>query len=254
MKIYKAVIVDDEINNILLLKHFLSKYCPNIEVVAQAVSISEAVLVINAHSPEILFLDILLNGEEVFEALDQIIIDNAQVIFVTSHDEYALKAIKYNAIDYVLKPIILEDLILAINKAVKKLDRNFYFDFKNYAKTDKRQESLSGIKEYLAVASQDKIELFKVSDIVFLASDSKYATFYLIDGTHHISNKNLIYYEGILDPASFFRIHKSYIINIRYTSRIIKKGGSYCQLVNGKLLPISKRKKEEFNRFLKIRD
>ncbi|TDO96140.1 LytR/AlgR family response regulator transcription factor [Flavobacterium sp. 245] len=254
MNIYKAVIVDDEMNNILLLKHFISKYFPKIEIVAQAMSISEAVVVINDHNPDILFLDSRLRENEVFEVLDQIEINKAQLIFVSSHEQYAIKAIKYNAIDYILKPIILEDLVVAINKAVQKLVWNSYFDFKHEYKVDKTQVDVSRNKDYLAVVSIDKIELFKVSDVIFVESDSKYATFYLIDGTQHVSNKNLIHYEGVLDSASFFRIHKSYIINIKYTSRIIKKDGSYCQLVNGKLLPIAKRKKEEFNRFLKIRE
>lgn len=253
MNIYNAVIVDEEMNNISLLKHLISKYFSDIEVVGHAMSITEAVLIINDQNPDILFLDSQLHGKEVFEVLDQITIKNAQLIFVTSHEQYALKAIKYNPIDYILKPVILEDLILAINKAVKKLVRNSYYDFKDGCKIDKIPDEVPQNKEYLAVPSQDKIELFKVSDIIFVQSDSKYATFYLFDGTQHVSNKNLIYYEGILDSKSFFRIHKSYIINIKYTSRVIKKDGSYCQLVNGKLLPIAKRKKEEFNRFLKIK-
>ncbi|TDO94908.1 LytR/AlgR family response regulator transcription factor [Flavobacterium sp. 245] len=254
MNSYKAVIVDDEINNILILKHFIERYCLNVEVVGEASTTSGTISVINEIMPDILFLDIRLNGEEVFEVLDQIKIEKAQVIFVTSHDEYALKAIKYNAIDYILKPIVIEELIISINKAVKKIEQQNYFDFTTGSSINKIQKEISKNKEYIAVASMDKIELIKTNDIMYVSSDSKYATFHLINGKEYVSNKNLIFYENILDSAVFFRIHKSFIISIKYTSRIIKKDGSYCELVNGAFLPIAKRKQDQFNRFLKIKE
>jgi len=254
MNTYKAVVVDDEVNNILLLKHFIEKYCINIEVIGEALTTIEAIKLINEADPDILFLDIRLNGKEVFEVLDQIKISKGQVIFVTSHDEYALKAIKYNAIDYILKPIIVEDLIISINKAIKKIQQQKYFDFSKGPRANIVQKEISDNKNYIAVASLDKIELLKVSDIMYVSSDSKYATFHLINGKLHVSNRNLIFYENILDASLFFRIHKSFIINISYTSRIIKKDGSYCELINGVLLPIAKRKQDLFNRFLKIKE
>lgn len=254
MNTYKAVIVDDEINNILLLKHFIERYCLHLEVVGEALTTTEAITIINELEPEILFLDIRLNGTEVFEMLDQIKIIKGQVIFVTSHDEYALKAIKYNAIDYILKPIIIEELIISINKAIIKIEQQNYFDFNNGAKINKIQKDISESRDYIAVASLDKIDLIKVSEIIYISADSKYAVFHMVNGKKYVSNKNLIYYENILEASVFFRIHKSYIINIKYTSRIIKKDGSYCELISGIMLPIAKRKQEQFNRFLKIKD
>lgn len=254
MNKYKAVIVDDEINNILLLKHFISQYCLNIKVVGEALTTSEAISIINEIEPDILFLDIRLNGKDVFEVLDQIKISKSQVIFVTSHDEYALKAIKYNAIDYILKPIVIEDLIISINKAIIKIEQQQYFDFSKGSEINKIQKEVSNNRLYVAISSMDKIELLKMSDIMYVGADSKYATFHLINGKQHISNKNLIFYENILDQSVFFRIHKSFIINITYTLRIIKKDGSYCELINGVMLPISKRKQELFNLFLKIKE
>ncbi|BDU26938.1 LytTR family DNA-binding domain-containing protein [Flavobacterium sp. GSB-24] len=253
MNKYKAILVDDELNNILLLKHLINKYCINIDVIAEALTINNAIKVINEMKPDILFLDIRLNGREVFEMLDEITLSRAQVIFVTSHDEYALKAIKYNAIDYILKPVIIEELILSINKALTKIERENYFDFSSM-RNGKIEKDLANNRDYIAVASMDKIELIKTSDILYLGSDSKYATFYMVNGKEYVSNKNLIFYENLLDETVFFRIHKSYIINIKYTVRIIKRDGSYCELVNGLFLPISKRKQELFNRFLKIKN
>ena len=254
MKSYNVVIVDDEVNNILLLKHFITQYCPDVTVVGEALTSIDAISVINDYSPDILLLDIRLNGKEVFEVLDQIKINKAQIIFVTSHDEYALRAIKYNAIDYILKPIIIDELVLSISKAITKLQQQNYFDFSKGTQINSIKKENSNNKDYIAIASMDKIELIKISDIIYISSHSKYATFHIINGKEYVSNKNLIYYENILDNACFFRIHKSYIISIKHTLRIIKKDGAYCELVNGIFLPISKRKQDLFNRFIKIKD
>ncbi|OOG79243.1 LytTR family DNA-binding domain-containing protein, partial [Flavobacterium sp. A45] len=168
MNTYKVVVVDDELNNILLLKHFIATYCLNVIVVGEALTSKDAIEVINECEPDILLLDIRLNGKEVFEALDQIKINKAQIIFVTSHDEYALRAIKYNAIDYILKPVIIEELILSINKAISKLNQQNYFDFSRGSQINKIERDISNNKDYIAVASMDKIELIKTSDIVYL--------------------------------------------------------------------------------------
>lgn len=252
---YKAIIIDDDINNISNLRCFIYNYGLDIEVIGEVCTINEALSLIEKYSPDILFMDVQINGKEVFELLDQIKMDYLQLIFITYHAEYALKAIKYNPIDYILKPLTADDFIVATSKAIDKLEQNKFFSYgNNIPEINNSVSQIVGTRDYIAVASYDKIEIIKVSDIVYMVSDSKYATFHLINGKKHISNKNLIYYELILDRTSFFRIHKSYIINISYTTRIIKKDGSYCELLNGILLPIAKRKKDELNRFLKIKE
>ncbi|OXB03348.1 hypothetical protein B0A81_18630 [Flavobacterium plurextorum] len=126
---YKAIIVDDEINSILLLKHFIRRHCVNIEIIGEALTADSAVSLINKLEPDILLLDIWLHGKDIFEVLDHIKIYKAQAVFVTSHDEYALKAMKYIDIDYILKPVIIEDLIISVNRAVRKIEQKQYFDF-----------------------------------------------------------------------------------------------------------------------------
>ncbi|RYY44610.1 MAG: response regulator transcription factor [Chitinophagaceae bacterium] len=254
MKIFKAIIVDDEVNNVLILKHFISKFCLNLEIIGEALSVEDAISEINGKNPDIAFLDVRLKDEEVFSVLDQIDSSNMQIIFVTAYDEYALKAFKYNAIDYILKPISIEELILAVNKAIKKIQQQNYFDFKNFTTTYKAPIENNERKDYVAIASQDKIDVLKTEEIMYIEAESKYTTFYLKDNKILTSNKNLAYYENALDEAHFFRVHNSYIVGLKYVSRIIKKDGSYCELLNGFLVPIAKRKQEEFNRFLKIRD
>lgn len=250
MDTYKIVIVDDEVNNIFILKHFVSKYCTNVEVVGHALSVADAIIEINGKQPNIVFLDARLNGKEAFEILDKVNNPNMQVIFVTAYDEYALKAFKYNATDYILKPIAIEEVLLAINKAIQNLNKQKYFDLNFYKKTHDVHDN----KDYIAIASMDKIDLIKTEEIMYLEAESKYAVFNLKGGKKLVSNKNLIYYERCISNWDFFRVHNSYIINIKFVTRIIKKEGCYCELANGFLIPVARRKQEEFNRFLKVKD
>ena len=112
-----AIIIDDEVKNIRLLKHYINEFFMDINIINEATSFTEGIKVLQANSPDILFLDIQLKNRTGFELLDSILPKKIKVIFVTSHEGYALKAFKYNAIDYILKPIVIEDLILAVNKA-----------------------------------------------------------------------------------------------------------------------------------------
>ncbi|KQS53240.1 MULTISPECIES: LytTR family DNA-binding domain-containing protein [Flavobacterium] len=254
MQAHKALIIDDEVNNIALLKHFVTKYCPSIEVVGEALTISEGISEIREKEPDILFLDIKLNEGNSFEILDQLDDLKAQVIFVTSYDEYALKAFKYNAVDYILKPIIIEDVILAVNKAIKNIEQQDFFDFGKLTSFSGEPVSFSENKEYIAIPSLDKVDMVKSSQITYIEADNKYTVFHTIEGKKYTSSKNLLSFEETLDKTRFFRIHHSFILNIEHLVTIIKKDGSYCEMSDGTLLPIARRKLEDFHRFLKIKN
>ena len=131
MKTYSAVIIDDEINNLVLLKHFINKFCLNIEIVGEADSVSSGIDIINLRKPKILFLDIKLSDSDVYEILDEIDFTEYEIVFVTAYDEFALKAFKYNAVDYVLKPVLIEDLVLATNKCIRRIEEKKIFE-KNF--------------------------------------------------------------------------------------------------------------------------
>jgi len=251
MKTYNALIVDDEENNLLLLRHFITKFCQNIKIIAEANSIETAIENINKTKPQILFLDIQLSEDTVFTVFDHIDLSEVEIIFVTAYDEYALKAFKYNAVDYILKPLTIEDLILAVNKAVKRIEERIYFEKKidNFEKNYKEQQS-----KYLSISSLDKVDIIKKSDILFCKSDGRYTTFYLNDKSEVVACKNLGEFENLLIEDSFFRIHHSYIVNLDFIININKKGGYYCDMTNGARLPVAKRRQESLNRFLKIKE
>lgn len=254
MNIYRALIVDDEVNNSAILQHFVTTYCRNVEVIGQATTVAQAVSEINSKQPDIIFLDIRLNEGDAFDILDKIENIKAQVIFVTSYDEYAIKAFKYNAVDYILKPILIEDVVLSVNKAIKNIEQKQYFDFQKNISSD-FQSSVIENKDYLAIPSMDAVDLVRNSDIVYIEADNKYTILHTTtEGKKYISSKNLQYFESVADPLLFFRIHHSYIVNIQHLLRIVKRDGSYCEMAGGVLLPVSKRKQDDFNVFLKIKN
>lgn len=254
MNIYRALIVDDEVNNSAILQHFVTTYCRNVEVIGQATTVAQAVTEINSKQPDIIFLDIRLNEGDAFDILDKIENIKAQVIFVTSYDEYAIKAFKYNAVDYILKPILIEDVVLSVNKAIKNIEQKQYFDFQKNMSSD-FQSLVPENKDYLAIPSMDAVDLVRNSHIIYIEADNKYTILHTTtEGKKYISSKNLQYFESVADPLSFFRIHHSYIVNIQHLLRIVKRDGSYCEMAGGVLLPISKRKQDDFNVFLKIKN
>lgn len=246
-----AIIIDDEVKNIRLLKHYINQFCVDINIIDEATSFTEGIKILQTKNPDILFLDIQLKNRTGFELLDFILPKKIKVIFVTSHEGYALKAFKYNAIDYILKPIIIEDLILAINKVRQDIKQRI-FTSENQIHTLKQAISNTKKQDFIAIPSNDRIELIKFKDIIFLESQGRYTIFHCLNNLQIVSSRNIGDYDTILNKKQFFRTHKSYIININHTLKIIKNDGFYCQMNNNKNIPIARRRQEELNKILGI--
>lgn len=250
---YKATIVDDDSMDLLVLQKLISTYCINIEIINQVQSIDDAIIEIEKNRPDIVFLDIMYKNLIIFDFLDKFDLQGIQVIFVTSEKKFALNAFETGAVDFILKPLNIENVILAINKAVKQIKIKNCCAINNCViKTINRNPTSN--TDYLAVSSLDKIDFLKMSDIVFCMADGKYTTFFLSDGKKYLSCKNIGEYEKLLDNSYFYRVHHSYLINIKFLTRVIKKDGSYCELFNGVTIPLAKRRQDGFNRFIKIKD
>lgn len=250
MKKYDAVIIDDEVGNLVLLNHFITKFCIDINIVGQADSVEMGINLINLKKPTILYLDIRLESRYAFDILDSIDFSDMEVVFVTAFEEFALKAFKYNAVDYILKPLSIEDLILATNRALKRIMEKDIF-YKQLELGERKNNSKTS--KYVSISSIDKVNLIIKQDIIFCKSDGRYTTFYLNNKEEYVACKNLGEYEQILVEECFFRIHHSYIVNLDYLVKINKKAGNYCEMTNGALLPIAKRRQENLNKFLNIK-
>lgn len=251
MTTYKATIIDDNPMDMLLLEKLISNYCINIEIIGQAQSIEEGIKEIENNRPDIVFLDVMFQDSIIFDFLDKFNLHNVQVIFMTSERKYALNAFGTDAVDFILKPLIVENVILAINKAIKKIKIEGCCAINECSGKSFKDHNCGS--DFIAVSSLDKVDFLKMEDVMFCMSEGKYTTFFLFNGKKIVSSKNLGEYEKLLNSSYFYRIHHSYIINIRHLLSIIKKDGSYCELSNNISLPIAKRRQEDFNKFIKLK-
>jgi two-component system LytT family response regulator len=246
MKTLTALIIDDESENNMLLELYLKKYFKNIIEIFKSTNLDEGIDMFLDHQPDILFLDInLSNGITTFEFLDNYDIGNSQIIFITSYEEYALKAINNeNVSAYLIKPIKIDNLIKAVSKTILKI--NSY-----YEKAINEDEGKNS--NFIAVASINKIDLIPVEEIMFCTADGKYTVFETKNNLNYTSSKNLGQYQALLSSNTFFRIHHKHLVNINFIKSINKSDGYFCELINGKNLPISKRNQEKFSRFIRLK-
>ena len=242
----KAVIVDDEHMSRQTLRKLLDLYCSQVEVLGEAGSAEEAFSLIQEKSPEVVFLDVEMpfgSGFDLLTRFSDIDID-FEIIFVTAFDQYALKAIKCCALDYLLKPINAEELIAS----VKKLEQ------KNRTITDKIKvetflrnlQQVDANKNQIVVPTSDGFEFVEINEIVRFEADGRYTRIFLTTGKKSLICKNLKEFEIILEGHNFFRTHHSHLVNMKYVKSYSKSEGGFLTMRDGDLVPISRRKKEYF--------
>ena len=237
-----AIIIDDEEHCITTLKWNLEQYCSDVQVLAVARNGEEGFNLIKKYNPDLVLLDIempIMSGLEMLSKFETI---NFKVIFTTAHNEYAVKAIKLNASDYLLKPIDKDDLKMAIAKLSVS---------NNELNTKKIQNlrynlSVSTHQQRITVGSMDEIQFFDLADITYFEANGNYTIFHFKNNEKCLSSRTLKDYEEILPPESFLRCHHSYIVNIKYIKKYYKGDGGEIELINGQKLEVSRRKKQDF--------
>jgi len=245
MSEYSAIIIDDRKDAIELLKLCIKKYCHNIKDIFCATNTRDGLQKIQEHEPNILFLDIIIGEDTAFNLLDNLGQVDSEVVFISSCNEYALKAFDYNISNYLLKPIDIKKLVQAVNKVCERLKAKI--QIKQLA----QNHSALIEKNIIAISSSMKIEIIKVDNIIFCEAERSYTMIYLTDGTTKVSSKNLLEYENqLVSKGLFFRIHHKYLVNLNMVENINKTDGNYCEMINKKSLPISKRKREKLFKFL----
>lgn len=248
-----AIIVDDEEFARSSLYFLLQQNCADVNIIGIAKSVSEARALLNLHNVDLIFLDIAMPGENGFELIPHVQNTNASVIFTTAYDQYALKAIKANALDYLLKPIDIDELKEAVNKAIKyislnKVDNNRNESLKNLA------NDLTGDKNIkkITLPSAQGYKLVDIDDIVHIEADSNYSVFNLVNLDKIIVSKVLKDYEEILPENKFVRVHKSSIVNLQYVKQYNSKNGLQVLLSNGETINVSRRRASDFYEKIKV--
>lgn len=245
-----AVIIDDEYKGRLALKQKILDYCKDIMIIGEAADGKEGLELINEKKPDIVFLDIempLVNGFEMLQNLKE---RNFHLIFTTAYNHYAIKAIKYSAFDYLLKPIDIEELKTTSQKLITTAKSNI--DLQIELLQGNFQDKNRPLKK-LAIPTIDGICFYDLKDLIYLEADSNYTNLYFVENKKIVASKTLKEFQDLLPDDHFYRPHNSYIINLSYVSKYIKGDGGQIQLLNGSLVDVSRKHKDEFLKLINKR-
>ncbi len=237
----KAIIIDDEKHCIITLEHLL-KQNKNVMVVATTQDSTKALELIEEHQPDLVFLDIEMPKMNGFDVIAQFNPVPFKVVFTTAYDQYALKALRLNALDYLLKPIDEDEIAIALDK------------FKNQeaAITTEQVQNLhlftnGKLQDTIALSTQEGLLFVKIDDIMYLEASSNYTMIVMHDKSKHLASKTLATFEEVLqDNTLFFRSHKSNIVNLKFIKQYIRGEGGELIMLDGKNIPLSRTKKQEF--------
>ena len=240
----RAVVIDDiekiRKENIAIIK----ATCPSISIIGQADSVDSGIKLIKQLTPDLVFLDVEMADGTGFDLLQKLSPISFKVIFITGYEDFAIRAFRFSAIDYLLKPLDSKELIDAVKKAEDSMSKEvFEMKLNNLFTNLERPKNL----QKLVLKTADKIYSVNIQDIINCESDKNYTTFYFINAPKLVVSTNLKEYETLLSPHNFFRTHKSHLINMAYFDHFIKsEGGNTIVMKNKSNIPLSVRKKEEF--------
>ncbi|WP_291115211.1 LytR/AlgR family response regulator transcription factor [Flavobacterium sp. UBA6135] len=248
-----AILIDDDANLRAGMRKLLLRYAPEIQIIGEADSVLSGVEAMSQLQPQVLFLDIQLTDGTGFDLLEQLASKNgkitSQVVFITAHEQYAIKAFRFSALDFLLKPVDPDELQKVIEKIKHVLSQS-----DNYAHIDLLLENIrkkvDNFKR-IALSTSDGIHLFEISDIIRCESEDNYTKFYIKNNKPILISKTLKEYEELLMEHGFERIHQSHLINLAYLKSYIKKDGGYVVMTDNSNIPISQRKKERLQELLK---
>lgn len=241
----KAVIIDDEKDSIDTLKWKLENYCPDVTVIASFETPAEGISFLKNNSTDLLFLDIempMLTGFDVLEELGRDI--SFDIIFITAYDNFGIQAVKFSALDYLLKPVQNKELKEAIDKHLKKTQHKIPAEQIDVLLNNVQAER-KGKRGRIALASKESIEFVDPNDIIVCEANSNYTNVYLAEGRKRVISKTLKDFEDMLAPFDFFRPHNSHLVNLSRVKEFIRGDGGYLIMENKMQVPVSKNKKEE---------
>lgn len=236
----RTVIVDDELNCIEVLEYLLNKHCPEVQIVSAFQSPVEAEVQIRILKPNLIFMDIempVMNGFALLEKLKDL---NFDIIFTTAYDDFAIRAFKVSAVDYLLKPVDAGELKEAVNKVTRtrKRDDNTLDVLLNYLQAQNNHNKIG-------IASDQGITFIDLDTLLYCKSDGPYTHFFMNNGKSILSSKSLGEYENQMNNKGFFRVHKSYLINMKHISKFVREDGGYVVMSDNTQIIVSRRRKED---------
>ena len=241
----KTIIVEDEQTSREILKNYLTKYCPTVEVLGEAQNIDEAMVLIRNNDLDLVFLDVEMPYGSGFDLLDKFDKTDFEVVFVTAYNQYAIEALNNHASYYLLKPISIDELIKSVDYVTQiKVKEN---ELQHAVLIPK----ISATDNKITIPTQDGFEVLEIKDIIYCKADDNYTEIFLENNQKKLVSKTLKYFEDLLKDTGFARIHKSFLVNVSYIASYKKGKGGTISLTNGKELSVSASKKAEFLSYFK---
>lgn len=247
-----AVLIDDDENLRIGMRALLERFAPNIKIMGEGDSVESGYEILNVLMPQVVFLDIQLNDGTGFDILEKLKQKNGEIktniVFITAHEQYAIKAFRFSALDFLLKPVDPDDLQKVIAKIHAEIEKNNSFSHIDLLLENIRKK-VDNFKR-IALSNSDGIHLFEINDIIRCESEDNYTKFFIKNSKPVLISKTLKEYEELLSEHGFERIHQSHLINLNYLKSYIKKDGGYVIMQDDSHLPISQRKKERLQNIL----
>lgn len=240
----KTIIIDDEQDAVEFIRTIIEEYCGSLEVIGKAYNIAQGIQVINDLKPDLVFLDVEMPNGTGFDLLAQFPDKEFEVIFITAFNHYAIKAIKFSAVDYILKPININEFIDAVSKVIRKRSQ------RNQETSESFKVLLENLRPpmptRLAIPTSEGMEYLNPKDIIRIEADRSYSWFFLNGNRKFLVSKHLKEFQELLGDRHFFRSHNSHLINLRFVRKFIRKEGGYIEMQDGSVIPISRNKKDIF--------
>lgn len=249
LKTLKAILIDDELSSLQNLTQKLEEFCKQVIVVAAVQEPQEAILLIKKHRPDVLFLDVEMPKMNGFMMLEELGEYDAEIIFTTAYNHYAIDAMRISAFDYLVKPVSIQELEKAVSRLLERKLTHTHERLNILQQSIKENKSQ---ENKIAVPLNDGLEFILIKNIVRIESSASYSRIYLFNGKSILVTKLLKDFEEILTPYRFFRVHNSHLINLNYIKKYLRGVGGQVMLENGDTIDVARRKKEEFISLLNL--
>jgi len=239
-----TLVIDDEPDAVNFITSIIGEYCPDLEVKGKAHNVKDGVQLIKDIKPELVFLDVEMPNGTGFDLLSYFPEKNFDVVFITAFNHYAIKAIKFSAVDYILKPINISEFIESVNKIIHKRKTNPYFGNENFEALLENLRTSNPSR--LVIPTSDGKEYLNPKDIIRIEADRSYSWFFINNKRKILVSKHLKEFQDLLSDRNFFRPHNSHLINLDFVKKFVRNDGGYIEMTDGSQVPISRNRKDLF--------